>query len=413
MHKITYNPINKTYFFLFILSLIICWFLPVSWGDDSIFQEKSANLNLISFIEGSARPFTDSFTFIFSKYKILWRILNPLIMISLLLGVSTLLPFKLNTKDTLILFICLMFPTMIIVDAGFIATTLNYLWAVTFGILSLVPLKQLIDNKKTKWYNFLFTFPLILYATNMQQMAVVLTVIFFCANIYLFAQKKFNILVLIQFLVAVGGLGLSFFLNMFGDDNRMLRETGRYFPQFGELNIFEKIELGFSSTFYSLTMNPHFAVIGFLAFTIFLSRIIYKKKINFLNCIVSIIPPIFTTIMCVLKFIPNSSIYSIISGGMRYYRMEKAVYSFKPATDLIFILLIFCVLFSLYCVFKNKRDFYVALIILSLGLGTRIMMGFSPTVWASGHRTFCIMFITFTIVGFLIYNDYKESLKNI
>ncbi len=412
MHIKTSNQIYKTYFILLFFSLAICLILPISWGDDSIFQEKSGNLSLISFIDGSARPFTDSFTYIFSKFKILWRILNPVIMVSLLAGVSYLLPFKLKAKETVVLFICLMFPTMIIVDAGFIATTVNYLWAITFGIISIIPLKQALKNERIKWYMVLLTYPLILYATNMQQMAVVLVVIFFSGNLYLLINKKFNLFLLFQFIVAAGGLVWSFCLNMFGENNRMIRETARYFPLFGELNLLEKIELGFSSTFYSLTMNPHFAVVGFLAFTVFLSIMVLKRKNNWMKIIVSLIPPVFTVIMCILKLIPGSTVYSIITGGMQYYRMEKAIYSFKPVTDLIFIFLICCILYSLYCAFSKKRDFCISFFVLCIGLGTRIIMGFSPTVWASGHRTFCVMFITFVIVGFLVYNDYKALLKN-
>lgn len=409
MLKINDSKINKTYFILFIISLVFCLLLPVSWGDDTIFQEKSANLDLTSFVNGSARPITDSLTFIFSKYKFLWRIFNPFIMVTLLYSVSFLFSFKLNVKETVVLFICLMYPTMVIVDAGFIATTVNYLWAVTFGIISLVPLKLTVEESNVKWYIYLLTFPLILYATNMQQIAVVLTVVYFFATIYLIIKKRFNIFVFIQFIIASVGLGWSFCLNMFGDNNRMLRETGRYFPKFGELNLFEKIELGFSSTFYCLIMNPHFALVGFLAFTVFISYIVFIKKLSIYKRVISIIPPVFAVIMSVLKYLPGQSVYSLISGGMHYYRMEKAVYSFKPLTDLVFIIIIFCVLFSLFSAFATRRDFYISFVILCFGLGTRIMMGFSPTVWASGHRTFCIMFITFIIVGFNLLNDYKNN----
>lgn len=271
-------------------------------------------------------------------------------------------------------------------------------------------LKRTIEECKVKWFIYVLTYPLILYSTNMQQMAVVLTLIYFFANIYLIIKKRFNFLVFGQFLIAAVGLGWAFCLNMFGDNNRMLRETGRYFPKFGELNLIEKVELGFSSTFYCLIMNPHFAAVGFLAFTLFISVIIFKKKETLIKRVLSVIPPIFSVVMCILKYVPNQSFYNMISGGMYYYRMEKAVYSFKPVTDIIFILLILCVLYSLYNVFKSKVNFCQSFIILCFGLGTRIKMGFSPTVWASGHRTFSIMFITFIIVGFLVYNDYKDNL---
>ncbi len=407
MRKVLTNPNFKIYLILFLISLGVCLFLPVSWSDDSVFQNKVSNTDLFSFIQGSARPFTDSFTYIFSKYNFLWRLINPLLMILLPYGISELFSFKLSVKETVVFFLCLVYPTMVIVDAGFIATTLNYLWPVTFGILSLLPLKKLIFNEDVKWYEFIITFPLILYSTNMQQMSVVLNAVLFGANIYLIIKRFFNLNVLLQFLVAAAGLVWSFYLNFFGDNNRMVRECGRYFPYFSELGIFQKTELGFSSTLYSMTMNPHFAVVGFLFFTLFISVMLCLKKSSVISIVVSLIPPLFTVVMSIMKFVPDSRIYSFVSGELRNFGLEKAYYSFNPVTDVIFLLLSICVLYTIYCLLNNKCKFFVSFIVLCLGLGTRIMMGFSPTVWASGNRTFCILFITFIIVGFMIYNDYK------
>ncbi len=400
---------GKTYLIIFLFSFAVCLFLPLTWGDDTIFQAKSEGIGLFEFINGSARPLTDSFTYIFSKYKFLWRIINPFVMVSLLAEVSYLLPAKLTEKQTVVLFACLMYPTMVIVDAGFIATTLNYLWAVTFGLLSLVPVKKHIVGNKVAPFEFLLTLPFLLYATNMQQMAVVLTVIFLGVKVYLFFSKRFNVFILIQFAVSLGGLAWSFCLNMFGDNNRMLRETGRYFPAFSELNLFEKLELGFSSTFFSLTMNPHFAMVGFVAFTVFISVMLFNKKRSPIICALSVVPPFFAVIMAVLKFIPESSVYAFITGGMRYYRMEKAVYSFEAIPDIVFLIIIAIVLFSLYHAFDNKKKFFCSFIVLCFGLGSRIMMGLSPTVWASGHRTFCIMFITFTVSAFLLLTENNRN----
>ena len=399
----------KTYLIIFLLSFAVCLFLPLTWGDDTIFQAKSAGIGLFEFIDGSARPLTDSFTYIFSKNKFLWRIINPFVMVALLAVVRYLLPAKLTGKQTAALFACLMYPTMVIVDAGFIATTLNYLWAVTFGLFSLVPVKKHIIGDKVTAYEFLLTLPFLLYATNMQQMAVVLTVIFLGVNFYLIFVKRFNAFILIQLAVSLGGLAWSICLNMFGDNNRMLRETGRYFPAFSELNILEKLELGFSSTFFSLTMNPHFAMVGFVAFTVFVSVMLFKKKRSPVVCAISIVPPLFAVIMAVLRFIPESSFYAFITGGMRYYHMEKAVYSFEPIPDIVFLFIIAIVLLSLYHAFDNKKMFFCSFIVLCFGLGSRIMMGLSPTVWASGHRTFCIMFITFTVAAFLLLTENKRN----
>lgn len=34
-----------------------------------------------------------------------------------------------------------------------------------------------------------------------------------------------------------------------------------------------------------------------------------------------------------------------------------------------------------------------------------MIMGFSPTVWASGYRTFCILFISMIITTLIIINE--------
>ncbi len=411
LNKIKDNPLSKTYILIFVLSLIVCLFLPLSWGDDSIFQSKSAGIGLAEFIRGSARPLTDSFTYFFSKYKIMWRLLNPVVMVSLLACISYFLPFKLNRKETVALFACLMYPTMVIVDAGFVATTLNYLWAVTFGLFSFLPVKKHLCGKTVSWYEFIVILPFLVYATNMQQMAVILTVSFAIFNVLSIIKKRFNPFILLSFAASAGGLAWSFCLNMFGDNNRMLRETGRYFPDFGELRLLEKIELGFSSTFFSLTMNPHFAMVGFVAFTVFLAVMLCKKKSKVLF-IFSLIPPVFAALMALMKFIPAfSGVYQFLSGGMRYFRMEKAVYSFEIVPDVIFVILIAIVLVCLYGAFNDKKRFALVFVILCAGLGSRLMMGFSPTVWASGHRTFCIMFITFTVAAFILYGDYKRKIS--
>lgn len=411
LNKIKDNPLSKTYFIIFALSLLVCLFLPLSWGDDSIFQAKSAGIGLAEFIRGSARPLTDSFTYFFSKYKIFWRLLNPVVMVSLLACVSYLLPFKPSGKETAVLFACLMYPTMVIVDAGFIATTLNYLWAVTFGLFSFIPVKKHLCVKTVSWYEFIVILPFLVYATNMQQMAVILTVSFAMFTVLSIIKKRFSPFIPLCFATSAGGLAWSFCLNMFGDNNRMLRETGRYFPDFGELGLFEKIELGFSSTFFSLTMNPHFAMVGFAVFTVFLAIVLCKKK-NKVLFVLSLIPPVFAVLMALMKFIPAfSGIYQYFSGGMRYFRMEKAVYSFEIVPDIIFVILIAIVLVCLYGAFNDKKRFALAFVILCAGLGSRLMMGFSPTVWASGHRTFCIMFITFTAAAFILHADNKTKIN--
>lgn len=84
----------------------------------------------------------------FTKFPLLRRIINPFILIAESLILSKYLPPKNSYLKTVILSHALLSPSIIVVDAGFIATTLNYLWAVTFGLISLIPAQKQMNNQK-------------------------------------------------------------------------------------------------------------------------------------------------------------------------------------------------------------------------------------------------------------------------
>ena len=71
-------------------------------------------------------------------------------------------------------------------------------------------------------------------------------------------------------------------------------------------------------------------------------------------------------------------------------------------TNILFIVIAICVLATVAFLLEDKLEVLKAYLILGVGLGSRMIMGFSPTVWASGYRTFAIFFITIVIVTVMI-----------
>lgn len=409
------NKENRTYLYFYLLALLIHFFLPINWADDAIFINKSSQLTWLEFVSNSARPLVDSLTYFFSRYPLAWRVLNPFILIVLALILSKFLYVGNNTKMKVAICIAIIYPAMIVVDAGFIATTLNYLWTVTFGLLCLLPLWKTINNIEVKLYEKILLLPFLFYATNMQQMAVVLVVIFLIGYVYSTKKKKNRIYTLLQLIISVLCTLFSFFINTFGDNSRMIRETGRYFPDFSGLNLFEKFELGFSSTFYCLIMELHFGWIAFTIFTIFLVYLVFKNSKKAVDRLQVCFPllcssygllrTLFSSVFLVLE--------NYIPGDVKNYKMTKATYSFELFADLVYLLIIVCILYSLWILLKNMVKYLIATSIFFIGLGTRILMGFSPTVWASGHRTFFIMFLSLIMIVIIIVNDSFDYLKYI
>lgn len=407
---------NRFLILFFIAALIIHIFLPLNWSDDAVFLKKTADKDIFTFLNGSARPLTDGLTYIFSRNQWLWRILNPCIITTLLCTICKTTSADINNKSTRLIALTAVFPTMILVDAGFVATTLNYLWPVTFGILNLIPLTDSLNNKKTSKLLLFVLIPLLAYTTNMQQMCAVLLAVFAVSNIYFICKRNFKPYILLQFIITLSGTVSSLLLNFTGDNSRIIRETERYFPTFNQLNIFEKTELGFSSTFYCMTMEIRQAFAGFIIFAIFLSVMIFKNKKSLFSRTVSLIPILFSVILGVYSIIPNinCSVIELLSGGFLHYRMNKAVYSFEIVPDIVFLIITAILIYSICILIENKVCKITAILIFMLGLGSRMIMGFSPTVWASGYRTYCIMFISFIYIALIIISNKpeKEDKKN-
>lgn len=391
------NPF--TVFFAFALAIHFC--LPLNWGDDKVFSSQAV-LSLSEFLNGSSRILTDTMTWVFNRYHILWRLTNPLVLTLLSRSMSRLISLT-DKKLQYILCLCLLFPTMVVVDAGFIATTVNYLWPVTFGFCSLLIFQNIAAEKKISGPVFLAGIPMLVYAINMEQMSAVLSCTFLIGCTYLFIHKKrFHIYPILQLAISLFGVLYAYFGNTSQENSRMIRETARYFPDFSRLGIFNKIELGFSSTMFCLTAELRFAFIAFLAFSIFLAVMVFRKNAGFIAKLSALIPLIFSFVCAVINTIKPFV-------GLKHFRMSKAEYLFSPLFDIISFFLLICILYTISQLLSGRLLILKAYTILAAGLSSRILMGFSPTVWASGYRTFCIMFISFIIVTFLILNTERTA----
>ncbi len=401
--KAEYRP----FLILFAGALLVHLFLPLQWSDDAVFAKEASEMTLMVFLRGSSRLLTDTMTYLFARYHLLWRLCNPLVLTVMAIVISRLLTCKNAVLKNTVICIGILYPAMVIVDAGFIATTVNYLWPVTCGLICLLPLQRLCRGGRARWYEIVFGIPLLLYALNMEQMCAILLVLFVSGFLYLCIKKRPSLYAGIQALLCIAGLCCTYALNCVGDGSRMEREITRYFPDFLNLTLWDKLELGFSSTLYCLTMDAAYASAAFLAFTLFLAIAVFRKtrKPGF-RCAAAVAPA-FTLFFVTAGLLPARLVpfLPFFTGGMHNYLVSKASYFFSPLRDLLFIGICTCVLCSIGLLMGNTRATLTAFVTLAAGLCSRMMMGFSPTVWASGYRTFHIMFLTFLFCSIMVLNQ--------
>ncbi len=396
---------NKKTLLFFLIALAVSLFLPLNWSDDAVFFKDVAEKSYRQFITNSARPFTDTATYFFIKYPLAWRILNPIILVLFSKCLSWIT--HLSHDHSLFIFIVSCIPAMCLVDAGFIATTVNYLFPVALALCAFLPLIYSFKYRIINAIKYFLAIPLIAYASDMQQMCVVMIVVYTAYIAYYTITKRFPFYALWCLLLSAVGFAKSVFLNTVGTNNRFERSCAQYFPSFAELSIFQKIELGFSSTFYELTSHCRQAYFIFLAFILLLAIItVIRKKPTIYKSI-----SLFSVLLVLLTGIGNAvnlPFLRIIYGNFKNYKMNLSEYTFAPLADLYYILLSILIIITIYNLI-DKKQFLLSAAVLILGVGSRMIMGFSPTVWASGYRTFFILVTAFIVVSSFVLDKFKEE----
>ena len=395
---------NRPFIILLAAALAVHLFLPLKWSDDALLMLWSSNADLSHFLIGSSRVLPGILIYYFARINILWRLANPVVLTMLAVTISKLIPCKDERLKNTVICIAVIYPAMFLVDAGFIATTLNYLWPVTFGLVALLPLQKVLKGKRLRWYECLACIPLVIYANSLQQMCAVLTAIFFAACLYLLFKKKLHPYIILQLLLCITCFIYAYKLSAIGEHSRLARDIVRYFPDFASLSILNKSELGFSSTFYCMTMEIRSAAVAFWAFSLFLATAVFRKTKRMPSRIVSAFPFVFSVLFGVANLIDYKYVpfLKYLTGNMVHYRMHLATYSFQPVPDILFLCVCASIVFSLCVLLENIQRIISALAVLSLGLASRLVMGFSPSVWASGYRTFFILFIAFIFCSIMV-----------
>lgn len=417
--------LNKPQWLFMILTafLIACFILNLKiqltgFGDDDfLFYNPLMNKfngDILAFLVNryqtwSSRTVIEIFTLLSVKYHIFWRICNSIIMF---LAIS-LPPFLLKknnavkTSDILIsggLFFTM--PLTFFNETGWIATTTNYLWVYSLGLLSLYPIAKYLHDERVNQPTYLISWLAALYACNQEQMCALLLGFYLVFLGYLLMKKR-RIKILLPFFV-INFLSLFYVLSANGNDIRYEKEVANWFPDFGDLTIFRKIELGFSSTVRHLFFDRE--IIPLLFSIVLALLMIYYLKLKKAPRILSalgFIPLIISIIFGfndIWKFPAVTNVLALFNGhGTAFSLSDLSTWS----ADIILFGTLICVVISLiYLQGFNIHGLFSVLLILA-AIIVRMMMGFSPTIWASATRTYIF---TYGII-ILIVLSLLDSIK--
>lgn len=300
----------------------------------------------------------------------------------------------------------LIMPWQQLSTAGWICTTGTYFGPVAFGIMGLVPIAKYYKKTRCSVLEEIFYIICLIYGTNIEQMMVIDVGCYTVAIIY-FILKKINVkLILVNFCVTIMSV-VNFWICP-GNSGRKLEEEANWFPTFSMLNSVDKVDVGLFTTLRNIFLDNSFLFI--LIIIVMMTFIINKKYGEKKYKYIAFFPTIVLMLLGPFKnflilFFPHiSGIYNEWSEyGLFTVDNAKGISAYVIYLVLMVILL--NILLLIILVSNSIEDLIVYVTILALGLISRIAIGVSPTIYASGTRTFEVFYMCIIIVGVKVFAE--------
>ena len=406
---------------LFLLELFInIWITPNKY-DSAFFIEKMQEMSVFDFVgmryqTWTSRILIETIVCLVLPHRFVWVILNTIM--TTLIGYSLIRLFvKKDDKNLIWMILCLIliYPIYKVASCDWGAGTINYTWILAMLLFACIPIRRIIDGEKIKKWMYLIYSLALIFACNQEQACMIAFGIYFVFTLLEFFKnkKKVHPFMIVQCILII--LSLIFIATCPGNYARKNEEILTYNMDFRVLNVFDKISLGLTSTVNNLLVRPN---IVFLTFSIVLAVYVSKIYKNNLYRAVALIPLVAQLVLSLFKNIVDG-IFPIFGVFYEIIFLEQPMLTPGNYTDFInFLPLILSLVIlgsiamSILLIFKNLKN-NVAILVYALGVASRIILGFSPTIFASTDRTFLFFEYSLIIVTILIWREYlKQTDKN-
>lgn len=400
---------------LFILELALTFFITPNKFDDQVFLENVTGTSVWSYVGPRYNTWSSRLIIEFvlcsvlkiSKY--LWILIEALMVALAGYSISKLfIKNDENKKENIIMLVAmiLLYPITQMNSAGWAATTVNYMWPMALGLFSLIPIRKIWDGEKIKFWQYPLYIAALIFASNQEQACAILfgTYLLF-AILMIIKNKKIHPFIVIQTLLVIASL--VFILTCPGNSVRTQTEIENQFNDFEMLTVLDKIGLGLTSTMGVIIDkgNIVFAIMSILiAVNIFLN---YKER---LYRVVSLVPVFTILSLCYFAKI-TTEIFPFFGTLKGLITEEQVMLTAVNCNNMLYVIPIIlaaanfiCITMSLLLMFKtlNKNT---ALLVFLVGLASRLIMGFSPTVFLSGERTMLFFEFAMIIVSILVWQE--------
>ncbi|MDR1448565.1 MAG: DUF6056 family protein [Candidatus Ancillula sp.] len=348
----------------------------------------------------------------------IYIIITILLAMLIVYSISKCLKFSLTYQVLIVAtFFCMLIPSSIYLGAGIYATTITYLWtsALLLYSFTLVPECFTRNNPKLSVRKVILCVLSLIFACNMELMAIIASIIFFGANLLLYyLHKKVHFYLILGTVISF--LGCMNLLICPGNKNRSRTSMQLYFPNFSNLSVKQKINMEFLhiSKCFLLPLNCILLVL-----VIMLLLLALKSKLSIERKVI--------TMLCTAIVLINSGLLSFPAGYFttqikNQLLNDGTTNDFVPKTTFhdistfiphfYFLLLYICIILPICLIYGKTLKTLVILYVAFSGFFASFTLAFSPTIYMSGDRTQYPLYLALIFVVCIITTDLinlKES----
>lgn len=321
--------------------------------------------------------------------RIVWRLLNPVVATVCVWCMAKLCGVEKDTGASWVLCgLFVLYRWEYLNTAGWVATTLVFLWPAAAALFALLPLGQMLRGEKPKLWQCVLGLPLLLYAANNEQIAVLYLLLGGATLAYMLVKKqKMHWVLPVQLVVCVANIVYA--LAIPGPRMRTAAEMTQWYPDFGMRSFAMNADLGMMTALDSVLYTRDLLFAWLCAL---LAWAVWKRYKNVVYRLLALWPLVVSLVFGVfqrftLTVFPQLAFFTEALGGGGIVSLHNVniITAFIPLLLLYFTFA--ACLVNTYLAFGHTPRALCALALLFFGFLSRAMLGFSPTVWTSGIRT--------------------------
>lgn len=409
---------NIPYIFVIIAMIVIHIPMTLDIGDDGSLGRTLDYMNLFGaakriYLTGSGKVLTDLSAMIFVYLPhVVWKLLDSCVFSAISWCIMYVFTDRSQPSKWISAATVFLYPMSLMISAGYCMTSTNYVWTSLAVLIALIPLRKGIDGVNTTIAERVVCVFACLYACSQEQSAAILIVSY---ALYIIVRIKHNISkeIFLNWIISIFMLTV-----LLTSPGHIIKSKPVYnyvaVPDYLHWGFWDKIYNGFTTTMAFYISD--FRIILFVM-AVALSVLVWLKQRNVIYRFIGSIPMLISVLMPIVankhyqyfkeKYNWSHGMYNFPVLNSYNYDNIKAYLAIIAA-----LVLCICVGMALYFCYGNTWKTLVMCVTALAGISSRIVMGFSYTLYGSGSRTFTYMYFCIIILIIVISTDIFYIVKN-